>query len=99
MNRSNKGNRKRRRQLSLTTLVVAVIALVMGSMVMALAQAADNGANPPNTLFLPLVQQPSSAQAAIDPRVLEDTADGQVGHFLVLLKDQAPVRDLVSSGG
>ena len=32
---------------------------------------------------------PASAQAKIDPRVLEDTADGQVGHFLVYLNRQA----------
>src|SRR4026209_2751670 len=35
---------------------------------------------------------PVSAQDKIDPRVLEDTANGQVGHFLVCLIRQAEAR-------
>ena len=35
---------------------------------------------------------PVSAQDKIDPRVLEDTANGQVGHFLVYLIRQADAR-------
>ena len=35
---------------------------------------------------------PVSAQANVDPRVLEDTANGQVAHFLVYLNRQADAR-------
>src|ERR1043166_2078045 len=35
---------------------------------------------------------PVSAQAQIDSRVLEDTANGQVAHFLVYLNRQADAR-------
>src|ERR1051325_6907447 len=35
---------------------------------------------------------PVSAQAKIDSRVLEDTANGQVAHFLVYLNRQADAR-------
>ena len=38
------------------------------------------------------VSRMASAQRPIDPRVLEDTADGRVGHFLVLLSQQANAR-------
>ena len=34
----------------------------------------------------------AAAQPTIEPRVLEDTANGQTGHFLVLLRQQAKVR-------
>ncbi len=51
----------------------------------------------PTTLFLPLVQQAGATQAAIDQRVWADTADGQVGHFLILLKEQAPLAELVNA--
>ena len=73
-------------------LVISVGALSR----MAWAQT-PTGDPPANTLFLPLMQQAVATQAAIDPRVLEDTAAGQIGHFLVLLKEQAQPRELVSS--
>src|SRR5262245_25217677 len=39
-----------------------------------------------------LAASTAAAQPAIDPRVLADTANGQTGHFLVLLRQQAQVR-------
>src|SRR5689334_1588413 len=35
---------------------------------------------------------PAAAQSKIDPRVLEDTANGKTGHFLVYLNQQADAR-------
>jgi len=43
------------------------------------------------------VQESRPVPATIDPRVLEDTANGQNGHFLVLLKQQAQPRKLLSA--
>jgi serine protease AprX len=40
-----------------------------------------------------------SAKNTIDPRVLEDTTNGQVGHFLVVLNQQAHPREIVPSAG
>ena len=39
------------------------------------------------------VSSTASAQRPIDPRVLADTANGRTGHFLVVLSQQAQVRD------
>lgn len=63
----------------------------------AAAQDSNGDAGPANSLFLPLIQQARAVQAAIDPRVLEDTADGQVGHFLVVLKAQAQLEAVTSA--
>jgi serine protease AprX len=40
---------------------------------------------------------PVSAQDKVDPRVLEDTANGQVGHFLVYLTRQADPRNAAAT--
>jgi len=40
-----------------------------------------------------------SAKNTVDARVLEDTANGQVGHFLVVLRQQAQPREIVRRGG
>lgn len=79
--------------------LILILLLFCAGLLSGRAWAQEPAGSPtqPNTLFLPFVQQSGSAQAAIDPRVLEDTADGRVGHFLVLLKEQAPVRELVSA--
>ena len=63
----------------------------------AIAQDAANGSGQGNTIFLPLVQQAGFAQAAVDPRVLEDTANGQTGHFVVVMKQQAQVQAVASA--
>src|SRR5258705_5096899 len=39
-----------------------------------------------------LVARTAAAKITIDPRVLEDTANGQTGHFLVVLSQQAHPR-------
>lgn len=49
-------------------------------------------------IALMLWSAPSAVQAGvtIDPRALEDTADGKVGKFLVVLKTQVNVRDITA---
>ena len=44
-----------------------------------------------------VLSRTAAAQPAIDPRVLADTANGQTGHFLVLLREQAHPRELTSA--
>ncbi len=82
-----------------TALAAALLILGLGAMAVALAQTGDSGPTQPNSLFLPLVQQSSAAQAtiAIDPRVLEDTANGQIGRFLVVLQQQAQLSAVASA--
>jgi len=48
------------------------------------------------SIALMLWSAPSLAQApvAIDPRVLEDTANGKIGNFLIVLKTQTPTRTI-----
>ena len=78
--------------LSLSLTFVILVSLVAGAALAAPSLSPDGVQieNPP-------VQQSGSVQAAIDPRVLKDTANGQNGHFLVLLKQQPDSRKLASA--
>src|SRR5436309_143821 len=81
-------NHSRFALLMIVLLLVASTSALSGTVV---AQI-PSGPAQPNTIFLPLVEQSAGAQATIDRRVLADTANGQIGHFLVVLKEQAQVR-------
>ena len=91
-------------RFALTALVLFLVAAIVLSNRAWAQDPTDAGAVAPSqstTLFLPLVQQAGVTGgvtgATIDARVLEDTANGQVGHFLVFLKAQAPLAELVSA--
>ena len=86
-------------RLRFTLFVLSLLLVVSAGALSSTATAqtpGDNSQASPNTIFLPLVHQAAAAQATIDPRVLEDTANGQTGHFLVVLSQQAQSRALAS---
>ena len=48
-------------------------------------------------VLLSLAPVSSQASAIVDPRVLQDTTNGAVGNFIVVLKSQAPTRAIAAS--
>jgi serine protease AprX len=85
------------RPLRRTSIPLAIAFVVLASLASSGALAAPPQDPGDTQTASPPVQQSGSVQATIDPRVLEDTANGQNGHFLVLLKQQADSRKLMSA--